>query len=222
MKPLQQAGVHDMRGLIWTRSKVRGRKIYGEPLRPFQGKEYRAWNPRRSKMAALIRKDPKTPWLDPSRDVLYLGASTGTTVSHVSDMLRGDAKVIAVEFSARSMRDLLWNMEGRTNTVPVLDDAGKPENYGAFIDRAVGALVQDVAQRHQVDIFLRNMQYLHKDGIGFLFVKARSIDVAKPVKQIYADVEKRLQEAGVTIVRQVDLDPFEKDHRAFIIKGGKP
>jgi fibrillarin-like pre-rRNA processing protein len=218
MKPLQQSGVHDMRGLIWTRNKVRGRKVYGEPLRPYQGREYRAWNPRRSKMAALIRKDPKTPWFDTRRDVLYLGASTGTTLSHISDLLQGDAKTVAVEFSPRSMRDLIWNMEGRENTVPVLDDAGQPSRYQAFIDRPVGAIIQDVAQRHQVDIFLRNLPFLAKDGRGFLFVKARSIDVARPVREVYADVEKRLLAEGVKIVRQVDLDPFEKDHRAFIVE----
>ncbi len=218
MKPLPQRGVFDMRGLVWTESRVPGRKIYGEPRRPFKGKEYRGWSPYRSKMAALLRKDAKTPWLDPSQDVLYLGASSGTTVSHVSDLLRPGAKCIAVEFSARSVRDLLWNMEGRTNVVPVMADAGAPAAYAAYLDRPVGALVQDVAQRHQVDIFLRNIHYLADDGIGMLFVKARSIHVADPPKTIYAAVERRLRDAGLRIERQVDLDPFEKDHRAFIVR----
>lgn len=218
MKPLAQDGVFDMRGLIWTQNRVPGRKVYHEPLRPFKGKEYRAWNPHRSKMAALVRKDPQTPWLRPSRDVLYLGASSGTTVSHVSDLLADGTKVVAVEFSPRSMRDLLWNLEGRSNVIPVLDDAGRPERYAAYLERPVGAIVQDVAQRHQVDIFLRNLPFLAPKGRGFLFVKARSIDVARPVKAIYKDVEDRLTAAGLKIVRQVDLDPFEKDHRAFIVE----
>ncbi len=218
MKPLPQSGVHDMRGFLWTRNKVPGRKVYGEPLRAFKGQEYRGWSPHRSKMAALVRKDPKTPWIDSARDVLYLGASTGTTVSHVSDMLRGDAKCIAIEFSDRSMRDLLWNVEARRNVVPVLADAGVPASYAAYVDRPVGALVQDVAQRHQVDIFLRNLPLLADDGLGFLFVKARSIHVADPPRAIYAEVEKRLRDAGLRIERQVDLEPFEKDHRAFLVR----
>lgn len=218
MKPLKQAGAFDMRGLIWTKSRVPGRKIYGEPRRPFKGAEYRGWNAYRSKLAALLRRDPKTVWPDPTRDVLYLGASSGTTVSHVSDMLRGNAKCVAVEFSARSVRDLLWNMEGRDNVVPVLADAGSPASYAAYLDRPVGAIIQDVAQRHQVEIFLRNLPFLAKDGVGFLFVKARSIHVADAPKTIYARVEKQLQAAGLRIEKQVDLDPFEKDHRAFIVR----
>ncbi len=218
MKPLTQHGVHDMRGLLWTRNRVPGRKVYGEPLRQFKGREYRAWSPHRSKMAALLRKDPKSPWLDTREDVLYLGASTGTTVSHVSDLLRPGAKCVAVEFSARSMRDLLWNMEARNNVVPVLGDAGAPASYAAYLDRPVGAVVQDVAQRHQVDIFLRNLPFLSQEGRGFLFVKARSIHVADPPKRIYEQVEARLLEAGLRIERQVDLEPFEKDHRAFIVR----
>jgi len=218
VKPLPQTGVHDMRGLIWTKNQVPGRKIYSEPLRPWKGKEFRAWNPRRSKLAALIRKDPKTPWFDPHHDVLYLGASSGTTVSHVSDILQGNAKVVAVEFSPRSVRDLLWNLEDRLNVIPVLEDASHPERYAAFLDRPVGAIIQDVAQRHQVDIFLRNLPFLAAGGRGFLFVKARSMDVARPVKDIYRDVETRLRQAGWTITRRVDLDPFEKDHMAFIVE----
>lgn len=218
MKPLPQNGVFDMRGLVWTVNRVPGRKVYHEPLRPFKGTEYRAWNPHRSKLAALLRKDPQTPWFRTGKDVLYLGASSGTTVSHVSDLLGDGAKVLAVEFSPRSVRDLLWNLESRHNVIPILEDAGRPERYAAYMERPVGTIIQDVAQRHQVDIFLRNLPFLADSGRGFLFVKARSIDVARPVKDVYKDVEKRLLDAGLKITRQVDLDPFEKDHRAFIVE----
>lgn len=218
MRPLNQAGVYEDRDFLWTQNRVPGTKVYGEKLRVRQGKEYRNWNPFRSKMGALVRRSPRTPWIDPKQDVLYLGASTGTTVSHVSDILAPGSRVFAVEFSARSVRDLLWNTEPRDNVIPILDDAGKPERYAAYLDRPVGALVQDVAQRHQVDIFLRNMPFLAPGGHGFLFVKARSIDVARPVQAIYDEVAQRIRQAGLKIVEAVDLDPFEKDHRAFVIQ----
>lgn len=218
MKPARQAGVFHDKGVLWTRNRVPGRAVYGEKLRRFRGEEYRLWVPGRSKMAALARKDHDTPWPDAQRDILYLGAASGTTVSHLSDCLADPARLVAVEFSPRSVRDLLWNVEARPNVIPVLEDAGHPERYAAYLDRPVGTLVQDVAQRHQVDIFLRNLPFLEKGGLGFLFVKARSIDVARPLEAIYAEVADRLRAAGLQILRQVDLEPFERDHRAFVVK----
>jgi fibrillarin-like pre-rRNA processing protein len=218
MNPTQLKGLFHDRGLMWTINRVPGTKVYGERLRVRQNVEYRQWNPWRSKLAALAQVNPKAPWIEPEADVLYLGASSGTTVSHVSDLLGGDAQVYAVEFSPRSTRDLLWNMEPRQNVVPILDDAGKPERYAPYLDRFVGALVQDVAQRHQVDIFLRNLPFLRKGGHGFLFIKARSIDVASPLSVIYDKVRAQLKEAGCNIVLEADLEPYEREHRAFVVR----
>jgi fibrillarin-like pre-rRNA processing protein len=215
MRPLPQHGLFEDRGFLWTRNRVPGRTVYGEKLRVRQGVEYRNWNPYRSKLAALVRNDPQTQLPDPKEDILYLGAASGTSVSHISD--RQEGLVVAVEFSPRAVRDLVWNMEPRQNVVPVFEDAFHPERYAPYISRPVGALIQDVAQRHQVDIFLRNLPFVRKGGMGILFVKARSIHVAQPTATVYAGVAARLKEAGVDIRKQVDLEPFEKDHRAFVV-----
>lgn len=209
-------GLYEDKGFLWTVNRVPGHSVYGERLRKAGAVEYRHWNPHRSKLCALATKDPSTPWPEAKEDVLYLGASTGTTVSHVSDLVNG--LVYAVEFSPRSVRDLLWNVEPRKNVVPILDDAGRPERYAPYIARPVGALMQDVAQRHQVDIFLRNVPFVKKGGLGYLFVKARSINVAQSPLAIYEEVGKRLLAAGLTILKQVDLEPFEQDHRAFVVR----
>ena len=216
MRPTNLTGIHEDTGFLWTLNRNPGRKVYNERVRLAGGREYRNWNPFRSKLAALARNDPQTPWISPKDDILYLGASTGTTVSHVSDIT--DGTIYAVEFSPRSARDLVWNMEPRENVVPILEDAGKPERYAAYIAKPVDCLVQDVAQRHQVDIFLRNVPFVRKGGLGILAVKARSIHVNKLPVQVYDEVAKRLTDAGLRIERQVDLDPFEKDHRAFVIR----
>lgn len=216
MRPLNLTGCFEDKGFLWTENKVPGRAVYGERLRKAGAKEYRNWNPFRSKVAALSRKEPATPWFGPADDILYLGAASGTTVSHLSDLTSGT--VYAVEFSPRAVRDLLWNVEPRRNIVPILEDAGAPERYAAYVARPVAALVQDVAQRHQVDIFLRNAPFLRRGGLGMLFVKARSINVSQPPGDIYAGVARRLQEAGFAIERQVDLEPFETDHRAFVVR----
>lgn len=216
MRPMGPSGLYDDKGFMWTLNRVPGHTVYGEKTRKAMGKEFRNWNPFRSKLAALVRNLPNTPWIGPKDDVLYLGAASGTSVSHVSDIT--DGTVYAVEFSPRSARDLVWNMEPRSNVVPILDDAGKPERYAPYIHAPVAVLVQDVAQRHQVDIFLRNLPFVKKGGLGMLMVKARSIHVSQSPQEVYAAIAKRLQQENVRIEFQVDLDPFEKDHRAFVVR----
>jgi fibrillarin-like rRNA methylase len=49
--------------------------------------EYRVWNPFRSKLAAAIVGGIENLWIAPGNKVLYLGAASGTSVSHVSDIV---------------------------------------------------------------------------------------------------------------------------------------
>ena len=49
--------------------------------------EYRAWNPFRSKLAAAILGGVDNIHMAPGQKVLYLGAASGTTVSHVADIV---------------------------------------------------------------------------------------------------------------------------------------
>lgn len=58
----------------------------------FQGEnqdkiEYRVWNPFRSKLGAAILSGVDNIHMPPGSKVLYLGAASGTTVSHVSDIV---------------------------------------------------------------------------------------------------------------------------------------
>ena len=49
--------------------------------------EYRVWNPFRSKLGAAILSGVDNIHMPPGTKVLYLGAASGTTVSHVSDIV---------------------------------------------------------------------------------------------------------------------------------------
>ncbi len=216
MKPRSQHGVWDDGKDLWTQNRVPGHRTYGEKLSTRKGTEYRRWSLYRSKMAALVRRVQNVPWPKASEDILYLGASTGTTVSHMSDLCNG--LIYAVEFSPRSMRDLVWNAEPRNNVIPILEDAGRPERYAPYIEKPVGCIIQDVAQRNQLDIFMRNVKLLKPGGLGYLMVKARSIDVARSPDAIYADVRSGLLAAGLEVICEADLEPFERDHRAFVIR----
>lgn len=64
--------------------------------------EYRVWNPFRSKLAASVLAGVDNIHIKPGGKVLYLGAASGTSVSHVSDIVGPTGAVFAVEFSHRS------------------------------------------------------------------------------------------------------------------------
>ena len=71
---------------------VAGESVYGEKkisvdVEGGEKIEYRVWNPFRSKLAAAILGGVDQIHMKPGSKVLYLGAASGTTVSHVSDIV---------------------------------------------------------------------------------------------------------------------------------------
>ena len=205
------------RGRIYTENLVPGKTVYEETLVKKGGKEYRGWDVRRSKLAAAILKGCKNVFIRKGQTVLYLGCSTGTTVSHVSDMVGKEGMVYALDFAPRVMREMVFVAEDRPNIAPVMADANRPS---LFMDRvsSVDIVYQDVAQRNQVEIFLKNISMFLKDnGYGLLAVKARSVDVTKKPKSIFNIVKEELSKE-LTIIDFKILDPFEKDHAFFIVK----
>ncbi len=183
--------------------------VYGERI--VDG--YRIWDPSRSKLAALLLKGGQARRLHLTKEskVLYLGAATGTTVSHISD-IACDGMVYAVEFSSRSMRDLLILCERRKNIVPILADAARPEDYCSLVE-PVDLVYQDVAQRNQAKIASLNCaRYLKPEGSLILMMKTRSIDVtATPHAVFRAEI---LELKGLDVVESKDLLPFHQDHWA--------
>ncbi len=205
------------RRALYTRNLANGISVYGEKLVKEKGEEYREWDATRSKLASFILKGADQIALKPDDVVLYLGASTGTTVSHVSDIVGSEGFIFAVDFAPRVVRNLIFLAEQRKNIAPIIADANKPEGY---IDRMceVDFLYQDVAQRNQTEIFLKNSEiFLKQGGFGMLAVKARSVDVTKQPKDIFQDVRKEL-EKKMRIIDYRLLEPFQKDHCLFLCK----
>jgi len=198
---------------LYTKNLIRGERVYGEKLIDFKGKELREWNPRRSKLAAAIMKGYKDLPFKKDSKILYLGAATGTTVSHVSDIVE-NGKIFSVEVSERSMRQFLNISEVRDNVYPILEDASSPNLYSGLVEQ-VDFIYQDVAQKHQHEILIKNCVYLKKGGTVFYCVKARSIDSSKPPEEIFKEEIKQL-EKKFNIVDTIDLSPYEKDHIIII------
>ncbi len=202
---------------LFTESYAPGTNVYGESILKIKNKEYRQWDHTRSKLAAAMLKGVKEIGIKPEAKVLYLGAASGTTVSHVSDIVGKQGFVYALDFAYRVVRDLYFVSLNRDNIAPMFFDASFPESYASVVDK-VDVLYMDIAQRNQVDIFMKNLTfYLKKRGVGFLCVKARSIDVSRNPRAIYAEVKKQL-ETQVKVLECAELEPYEKDHCVFIVK----
>ncbi|MFP3951176.1 MAG: fibrillarin-like rRNA/tRNA 2'-O-methyltransferase [Candidatus Bathyarchaeia archaeon] len=199
--------------VLATKNLVPGRQVYGEPLYRFQGSEYRSWNPTRSKVAAAIQRGLKSLPIRPSSRVLYLGAASGTTVSHVSDIIGLRGHVWAVEFSARPMRDLIERVSKyRMNVSPILADARDPWKYETLVG-VVDVIFADIAQPKQAEIFVKNAEaFLRERGRGMLSIKSRSIDVSLRPEEVYESQVDILEDGGFEVEQLLKLDPFEKDH----------
>lgn len=196
-----------------------GVSVYGEQTIKFGGEEYRVWDPYRSKLSAAILKGLRDLPIKPGCRVLYLGASTGTTVSHVSDIIGGGGVVYAVEISHRVARELLDRVvKFRRNVVPVIEDARKPERY-MFVYGKVDVEYCDIAQPDQTEIAIDNAKkYLRREGSMLLVVKSRSIDVVKSPEEITREEARKLVRSGFKIEQIVNLEPYDKDHSIILAR----
>ena len=203
-------------GNVATKNLNPGTSVYGEEL-IVEDEEYRIWNPRRSKLAAALLNGLEKLEIQDTSKVLYLGASTGTTVSHISDIAI-NGKIYAVEFSPTTAKKLVQLSNQRFNIAPILGDATKPKGYLNIVEKT-DLVYCDVAQPNQSELFMRNMNLFSKDdGVGLLMIKARSIDVVQKPKKIFREQEKKLKEKGFKIVEKVKLEPYEEDHIAFLVE----
>ncbi|MCQ6962493.1 fibrillarin-like rRNA/tRNA 2'-O-methyltransferase [Methanolobus chelungpuianus] len=209
----------DDRQMLATRNLMPGISVYGERLIVEDDVEYRQWDPSRSKLGAMVLRNFEIP-LTYDSTVLYLGAASGTTVSHVSDILR-DGLVYAVEFSPRTMRDLLQLCDQRPNIIPILADANKPQSYAHIVEK-VDVIFQDVAQPNQAEIAAVNSKYfLEENGHLMLSIKSRSIDTVASPKKIFKDEVRKLEsgfDVEFEVLQRKELEPFHEDHLGVLAR----
>ncbi|MCU4740463.1 fibrillarin-like rRNA/tRNA 2'-O-methyltransferase [Halobacteria archaeon AArc-m2/3/4] len=199
------------------RLATRGDPVYGEPT----DGEWRAWNPQRSKLGAMLASGMDTGLEGGETErVLYLGAASGTTVSHVADFA---GPTYAVEFAPRPTRDLLSVVDSRPRLFPLLKDARKPETYAHVVEADVDVIVQDVATRGQARVALENRRFLADDGRLLLAIKARSEDVTRDPDDVFADVLADLEggdesEGGYEVLETQRLDEYHVDHLGVVAR----
>ena len=201
---------------LFTHGLIPGDRAFTRSLVRQGKEELREWNPYRSKAAAALLNGIRSFPISRGIKLLYLGISSGSTASFFSDILGPDGVIYGVEISERSMRDLTPVAERRKNVVPILADSRKPETY-SWIE-PVDVVYQDVATNDQSEIMIRNCQeFLKPGGHAMLAIKARSIDVTRPPREIFRRERTKLGKT-FRILDEVELEPYEKDHCFFVMK----
>lgn len=200
---------------LYTESACPGTRVYGERLVRSGDSELREWDPRRSKLGAYLTVGGKNFPFKRDGNILYLGASSGTTPSHVADICC-DGKVYCVEFAQRMFRDLVKTCETRPSMIPILGDATRPAEYSVFVD-SVDVVYQDVAQKRQADIICDNMD-LFDARYGMVAVKARSEDVTSAPEDVFADARARIKDRGFRVLDHRSLEPYEKAHEMIVFE----
>ena len=161
---------------LFTENLSPGKQVYKEKLLNKKGIEYRNWEPFRSKLAACIMNGLEEFPFRKKSSILYLGVSTGTTISHISDIVGPKGMIFGVEHSSRVARDFLDRVAVyRKNIVPIIQDAKKPDQYFSVFSK-VDVVYVDIAQPDQTKIAIANCKmYLKKKGILFLVIKTLSL-----------------------------------------------
>lgn len=206
---------------LYTRNRDKGNRVYGERITQYKENEYREWDPFRSKLAALILENPINNFLKDDLNCLYLGASSGTTISHLSDIVKNGI-IYGVEFAERSIRQLIQNTTRRRNIIPIFADARFPDKYAKSIFSKIDLIYQDVSQPNQAEIALNNCNYYLKDnGLLILAVKSQSIDSIQKSELVYAQEKKILEKGGYEIIESINIHKYAANHIVLLVKNGR-
>tara|TARA_Y100001968_G_C19374589_1_gene726937 strand:+ start:862 stop:1566 length:705 start_codon:yes stop_codon:yes gene_type:complete len=218
-------GVRKEGRTLWTRNAVKGISVRGERRKRDGRIEWRRWDPTRSKVAAAIlrtREDPSPLLPTPGSTCLYLGASSGGTVSHIHDFVCGadnhhGGQLVAVEISPRMVRDLVKLSDMRPGLVPVLGDARKPEQVAAFIRGKANWIHQDLSIADQAETFVKMAtSFLSPGGIGLLSLKAASERSSEgDDNSRFQKAERILRESDLVLQERIDLTGLEEQHVVF-------
>ncbi len=208
-------GIFLIEDRLATQNRIKDYDPFNDGLVEMTGKQYRFWNPTRSKLAAAIMNEIKFVPIKNQDKLLYLGVAHGMTASHISDIIGNQGIIYGVEFSDRPFQELLPLCEKYRNISPILADARKPETF--YWVEKVDVVYVDIAQPDATEITIRNCrEFLKKNGFLLFAIKARSVDVTKSPNEIYKEEIEKLKKANFEIIDWKKLEPFEDAH-AFIV-----
>lgn len=171
-------------------------------------------NAYRSKWLAAIEKGMQiTP--GEKDNILYLGASSGTTVKYIAGLTRGI--VFAVENSVDMAIPLVRLAEKSKNIAPIFCSARDIEKikkalYGTKID----ILFQDIPSIDQVEILIRASSLVDKNAKILFSLKTQSISQKNP-EIIKKEIEDKLRK-NFEILCVKSLEPYQLKHYFFCLR----
>lgn len=196
---------------LWTRALGSPASVYGERVAVRGGSPWRVWDPSRSKLAAALTKRYSGPIPGPGESWLYLGAASGTTASHVADLVGPRGFVLAVERSLRPSVRLVALARRYPNLFPIIADAREPAEYSPLMPMVDGVYV-DVAQPDQVAIATENARWFLRESGTLLFaLKAASLGRERSPRDLQREAVASLQRE-LDVIESVTLEPFHRHH----------
>jgi len=208
---------HGDRRELWTETVGELPPVYGERWVEDGDRRLRHFEPGRSKLAAALVKGWRGDLPAPGQAWLYLGAASGTTASHVADLVGPEGRVYALERSVRPFARLLALSERWPNLCPILADARGPREYAALVP-PVDGLYADIAQPDQLAIVLANAELLLSGDGARLLVALKTPSMGRsrsPTAHRTASEDTLADRAA--LAPSVSLEPFHRGH--FMIGG---
>ena len=173
-----------------------------------------AWDSRRSKWKSALKKGlsilPKE-----TDNILYLGASSGTTVSFLSPLTKGI--IFAVENSPKMAISLVSLSLKRNNIAPIFSDARNTELIkSSLFNKKINILFQDIPSVDQVEILLNASKLVDKDCKILFSLKTQSIS-QQDSKKTSQEVKEKLRK-NFKILAIENLSPYHKKHYFFVLE----
>ncbi len=207
----------------WTMKAQGSGSMIFETTRRLRTNIFRAWDPRRSKLAAgIVSVEKRVEWLpNHTSSVIYLGAGHGRTVSHLHDLMQNEetsGRLIAIDISARCLRDLRQMASTRPGIIPVLGDAREVRWMAMLLDHPATHLIQDVSTSGQAEIFARSSRFLQLGGWALLSLKLASERGGKSTTDAVNVAISTLTEFGLDVMDVVNLAPHQREHRLLVAR----
>ena len=172
------------------------------------------WNAYKSKWKSALDKGLNVD-LKGEENILYLGASTGSTISHIKDKTKGF--IFAVEKSPKMMIELMKLSMKSENIVPIFLDARNIEEIKKRLFKEnIDVLFQDIPSPDQVNMLINASELVDSDCRIFLSLKI--ISVAHWTHETVLKKTEENLKKHFKIIESVSLEPFHKKHYFYVLK----
>jgi fibrillarin-like pre-rRNA processing protein len=172
------------------------------------------WDAETSKWKAAITKGLNLS-LKRDENILYLGASSGTTINHLSDQTNGI--IFGVEKSFQMAIPFIKLAKAKNNISPIFCNAREIDYIKKrLFDQKIDILFCDIPSQDQIEILINSSKLIDKKSKILFSLKTQSISQENPYK-IYDESKEKLKK-HFRIIEETNLEPFHKKHWFFVLK----